>query len=314
MIVKSIQYSIPKEKIIQHVPEKTKWFATVVPGDLSTYIFNEESEYYKDYQCSVFAHTKKKAGWDCMRHYEILANGCIPIFENIDALPEGTMQMFPRNELKQFYKRIDSLVNAGDQNCGEIRNFIRYLIEYTRYNLTTVSVSTQFLNICSKGKINPRILFISGDAKKCKKLDKPLNTRICYLKATVFHGLKTLLGENVQEYPSMDYMYDDFPIDTPLYGKGFSYSRLLPSHLKNKVSLKDMLVNIKQGKYDMVVYGSLKHGLCGLKEFKSLKLFPNLIVLNGYDKQNEEKYRKIFRDYHNMTMFIRELENKECHV
>ena len=34
MLIHSINYSIPEQKIIDHVPEKTKWFATVVPGDL----------------------------------------------------------------------------------------------------------------------------------------------------------------------------------------------------------------------------------------------------------------------------------------
>lgn len=309
MLIHSINYSIPAEKIIDHVPEKTKWFATVVPGDLSTYIFNEEAEYYKDYQKSVFAHTKKKAGWDCMRHYEILANGCIPIFENINEIPDGTMQTFPKNELKQFYRKIDSLVNAGDPNHSDIRNFIRYLLDYTRYNLTTVSETKRFIQLCSE-KTEPRVLFISGDAKKCKKVNKPLDTRICYLKVTIFHGLKTLLGKNVEEFPSMDYMYDDFPDDVPLYGKGFSYSRLLPSHLKNNITHQEMMTNIKKKKYDVIVYGSLKHGLYGIKDFRKLNLNPKLTVLNGYDEQSEEKYKKIFRHQRNITMFIRELESK----
>lgn len=306
MLIHGINYSIPDDKIIDHVPEKTKWFATVVPGNLSTYIFEEESGYYKDYQNSVFAHTKKKAGWDCMRHYEILANGCIPIFENINEIPVGTMQTFPKNELKQFYKKIDSLVNSGDPNHPDIRNFIRYLIDYTKYNLTTVSETKRFLSLCSK-KTEPRVLFISGDEKKCRKAKKPLETRVCYLKATIFHGLKTILGTKVEEYPSMDYMYDDFPTDTPLYGKGFSYSRLLPSNLKNQVSQKDMLTNIKKKKYDLVVYGSLKHGLCCVKD---IMLHQKFTVLNGFDVQTEEKYKKIFKHQRNITMFIRELEYK----
>lgn len=309
MRIHSINYSIPEVKIIDRVPKKTKWFATVVPGDLSTYIFDDESGYYKDYQNSVFAHTKKKAGWDCMRHYEILANGCIPIFENINEIPDGTMQTFPKNELKQFYKKIDYLVNIGDPNHPDIRNFIRYLIDYTKYNLTTVSETKRFLSLCTK-KTEPRVLFISGDTKKCKKVNKPLETRVCYLKATIFHGLKTLLGTNVEEYPSMDYMYDDFPVDTPLYGKGFSYSRLLPSQLKNQVSQKDMLTNIKKKKYDLVVYGSLKHGLSCVKDIRKIHLNQKFTVLNGYDEQTEEKYKKIFKHQRNITMFIRELESK----
>ena len=39
-----------------------------------------ESDYYKDYQRSYFAITCKKGGWDCLRHYEILANAVSPTF------------------------------------------------------------------------------------------------------------------------------------------------------------------------------------------------------------------------------------------
>lgn len=42
----------------------------------NTYIFENEEEYYNDYKKSLFAITRKKGGWDCMRHYEILACGC----------------------------------------------------------------------------------------------------------------------------------------------------------------------------------------------------------------------------------------------
>jgi hypothetical protein len=46
--------------------------------------YNTEEEYYNEYKKSYFAITTKKCGWDCMRHYEILANGCIPYFLNIE--------------------------------------------------------------------------------------------------------------------------------------------------------------------------------------------------------------------------------------
>ncbi len=80
-LINPISFSIPAEKIVQDVPVKTKMYATVIPGVASTYKFHTEELYYKDYQTSCFAITKKKAGWDCLRHYEILANGCIPLFE-----------------------------------------------------------------------------------------------------------------------------------------------------------------------------------------------------------------------------------------
>jgi hypothetical protein len=31
---------------------------------------------------------QKKGGWDCLRHYEIIGNGCMPYFENIEKCPK----------------------------------------------------------------------------------------------------------------------------------------------------------------------------------------------------------------------------------
>ena len=35
------------------------------------------------YSNSIFAITNKKLGWDCLRHYEILMNGCVPLYLDI---------------------------------------------------------------------------------------------------------------------------------------------------------------------------------------------------------------------------------------
>jgi hypothetical protein len=95
--LRQISFSIPEEKIVQEVPEKTKDFATHcvdpevaerIPGCKTSYAFKNEAEYYADLQASRFAITTKRAGWDCMRHYEISANGCIPCFKDLDMKPD----------------------------------------------------------------------------------------------------------------------------------------------------------------------------------------------------------------------------------
>ena len=54
---------------------KIKDFSYITPLDRRTYIYNTEKEYYNDYAESRFGVTLKKAGWDCLRHYEIIAAG-----------------------------------------------------------------------------------------------------------------------------------------------------------------------------------------------------------------------------------------------
>ena len=91
-----ITFSIPTEKICKTYNLKTKILSNLIPGNTSTYIYNNEEDYYNEYKTSYFAITSKKGGWDCMRHYEILANGCIPYFLNIENCPKNTMSLLPK--------------------------------------------------------------------------------------------------------------------------------------------------------------------------------------------------------------------------
>ncbi len=95
-----IQLAIPEERIGRGIREKTKVQAYIDPRDRATYIYQDESAYYGDYAESLFGITTKKAGWDCLRHYEIMANGCIPYFLDLENCPAGTMTFLPKRELR----------------------------------------------------------------------------------------------------------------------------------------------------------------------------------------------------------------------
>jgi hypothetical protein len=94
--LRKIAFSIPDEKIVASVPEKEKLFGThivdtevagQVPGARVSYAFTSETEYYDDLRRSRFGITTKRAGWDCLRHYEIAANGCVPCFRSLASKP-----------------------------------------------------------------------------------------------------------------------------------------------------------------------------------------------------------------------------------
>ena len=76
-------------------PNKSQILAPCVPGYTNSYIFNTEEEYYRQYSKSLFSLTVKKAGWDCMRHYEIIKAGSIPFFPDIIEKPDETMSTYP---------------------------------------------------------------------------------------------------------------------------------------------------------------------------------------------------------------------------
>jgi hypothetical protein len=102
-------------------------------------------------------------------------------------------------------------------------------------------------------------------------------------------------------------MYDDYASKLKLYGKGFSYSGLLKADLKNKLSFKEVTDMISNNVFDVVVYGSLKHGLIKLEEVT--KSHKNIVVLNGYDNNNNQTRVKQFNElnkYENVKLFSRE--------
>jgi hypothetical protein len=93
--LRPIAFSIPEEKIVEAPPRKEKLLGAHVVdeevaarvGATSSRLFDRESDYYHDLQVSRFGVTTKRAGWDCLRHYEIAANGSVPCFRDLDRKP-----------------------------------------------------------------------------------------------------------------------------------------------------------------------------------------------------------------------------------
>lgn len=56
-------------------------------GSRAHHIFNNEEEYYDDLASSWFGLTCKKGGWDCLRHYEIIAAGSLLLFKDYNEKP-----------------------------------------------------------------------------------------------------------------------------------------------------------------------------------------------------------------------------------
>jgi hypothetical protein len=94
--IRPTAFSIPAGKILTRRPAKRKLFPTHivdpevarhVPGSSADPPFSSEAEYYGDLQESQFGITTKRSGWDCLRHYELAANGCVPCFRNLNRKP-----------------------------------------------------------------------------------------------------------------------------------------------------------------------------------------------------------------------------------
>jgi hypothetical protein len=135
--INPIQFSFPDLKFKTNTSIKTKTTAFITPTNPKTYIYNNEQDYYNGYAKSLFAITTKKGGWDCMRHYEILGNRCIPLFIDIKNCPSKTLHCFPKKELECIYNTINFYNDKIE--LKETENFyndkIEELAEYTKNNL-----------------------------------------------------------------------------------------------------------------------------------------------------------------------------------
>ena len=134
-----ISFAIPTCKV-NFIKDKTRDVAICDPRDRSTYIYKNETDYYKGYQESRIGVTTKKAGWDCMRHYEILANGCLPYFINIDKCPELTMASFP--------KQLCSDLIADSKTNGPSAVYDKFADKFETHflnNNTTKALATNFV-------------------------------------------------------------------------------------------------------------------------------------------------------------------------
>jgi O-antigen/teichoic acid export membrane protein len=94
--MQTISFSIPEEKLVPDLPrDKDRLLSSHVVdrevaariGGSTTYVFDDERAYYADLRRSRFGITTKRAGWDCLRHYEQAANGCVPCFRDLDRKP-----------------------------------------------------------------------------------------------------------------------------------------------------------------------------------------------------------------------------------
>jgi hypothetical protein len=135
-----ITFGIPTCKLAQPNPNKTQEYATCIPGQPSTYLFKEEKSYYEDYQKSFYGVTMKKAGWDALRHYEILGNYCMPYFVGLEDCPKNTLANLPKELLLEGR---ELAFNFDEQKYFHILN---ELFDYTQNNLTTKNLANYILS------------------------------------------------------------------------------------------------------------------------------------------------------------------------
>ena len=140
-----ISIGFPEELIVDKVPEKTQEWCPVTGTNFPNWVavsdkkygFGEQDLYYEEIQKSSYGFTMRKAGWDCMRHYEIMGNGTIPHFHKLEDCPPKTLHNFPKELILKTNKK------KPEDSYNDV---VLELLDYMRNNLTTKKVAEYVLS------------------------------------------------------------------------------------------------------------------------------------------------------------------------
>ena len=295
-----ISFSMPPEKIVEKIPEKTRIVAHIIPGNLSTYIYDSEKNYYQGYKESFFGITMKKGGWDCMRHYEILANGCIPYFVDLENIPENTMTHFPKDIIAETNKIFLDIMEKKTMEEADIQKcnyYIEKLLNYTRTHLTTTAMAKYIL---SKVGFKKKILFLSGDVQPD------------YLRCLTLSGFKNMYGSECHDYPKVPHIYTDYPDScNGFWGKGITYTKIVDPEKRNNSYDETVVEDIISHVYDIVIYGSYHRGLPFFYAVSAIYDSKDIVFLCGEDCDLDNNYVshecKLNEKNAEYNLFIREL-------
>jgi hypothetical protein len=159
-----VSFGIPKEKITyvkvvdkqkllnNHIVDKevASHWKDAFYGELGkeAYLFTKEKDYYRDLQISKFGITTKRAGWDCMRHYELAANGAVLCFRELDTKPETSAPHDLNSSNCIIYQDYNHLM-AQIENMSESQYevFLQNTYNWIE-NYTTEKVAERLLNAC----------------------------------------------------------------------------------------------------------------------------------------------------------------------
>lgn len=299
-----VSFCFPPSKI-RPLQSKTKRFGTVIPGKLDTYIFKDESLYMQDYGTSWFGLTCKKAGWDCMRHLEILGAGSIPLIDLKDC-PDQTMFWYPKDLLTHIYKyhkRAD--ISTLEKWCKELR---QYFLEHL-----TSDQMVRYMFKMMKKPYAQKVLYIDQSCQDNRDVMKDYmrekgtikhNYKVGdYLSLMIYSGLKEVCGKQCESVYHPPYMYTDFKDSTELYGMGFNYAKNLdPSLREESQTWEQIKSKIENHYYELIVFGDWdrERSLLSIisKHYKSSEIIACFGADRLYTPSEEDD---------NVTIFAREL-------
>ena len=273
-----ISFSYPKDPYLYI---KEKLVSDIVPG--KPYSYDDESLYLSEYQKSHYGITMKKAGWDCMRHLEIMASGAVPLMSDARQIPKYTMTHHLKDLYTDIYERFQRT------NEPPSKEELQLISSNFTNNLTCKSMAKYILK--SAGIEPKRVLFF----------DQSLPQNEDYLSIMTLIGLKQIFDKNCAEAFITPYVYDTYMGDTKtLYGRGFGYSGVLKANTISGIKVPQDISS-----FDLIIVGSLRRNVDYITQLESSNV--PLIYLYGEDFSPASVGEEWVMHNSRATTFVREI-------
>ena len=206
------------------------------------------------------------------------------------------MALLPKDLLAEANTLYNKFTNSPERTkdlMDEYHALNGALQAFLKANLTTRAMATYVLERTRHLKVSS-VLFLSG------------NLFPDYLRCLTLHGFKELFGKKCHDYPRVSHMYKSENIDyRRLYGMGMTYSNILAPELHDSDLDRTIEEDIRNKKYDIVIYGSYHRGI-PFYDLVSKVYKPNEIIMLCGEDIHKCSHRDFLlsRGHH---LFIREL-------
>ena len=337
VLIHPIIFGLPAENLIDCPTIKHRDYAQVIAGRKNTYAFTvrDENEYTHSYRIARFGHTKKKGGWDCARHWEIVAAGSVPFFEDIAYCPRYTLAHLPRSlalEARHFPAvRFD---NDTDQltverpafNDSAYRILQQRFLHVARHHLTTEALVHYMLRAVNRTVEDVRSAAVLG----CWD-GSPHETD--YIDVLQTHGWLRVFGERAVVPGAQPALFrwsspeDVVPYSTQglnsaqgrvPYGMGFFFGRRLYDererleaeirHYATPEGKAEMQEALRKHSFDVIVY-SCAHLMRPYEDIVTKHYAQHeILAVDGADDDTDTSGRR--RDWASQfTLFKREIRD-----
>ena len=341
-----VGFGVPKSYFVDKVP-RTKSFEWMplmpkpTPAHGAYEAAIEDEDLFREmYSQSYFAWTHARGGWDCLRHYEIIAAGSVPFFYDIDRCPRNSLGHLPKELLlkARSLPGVNHIMTHGSSyttasSLGGV-NFKKHgHIDATHFNVTAYYELAD--EILAFGRKHLTAGAVVAYMLKMLGIEEPKHVLVVtrmtfdYIEATTMFGLAELGIRTTIVNAQMEYLYkmrtpdgkkprndrDEMlrPHYPNTYGAAFGFACRLGDTVNRPFDSNPddgkYSADVRAGKYDLIIYAANPGSYRWLQEAKQAG--AKVAFLQYRDGSADPDSATMHACEHG-PVFVREMNDRGC--